>query len=307
MSEPVHDAPPARHDRDDAPPARRDRDDAPARASGWPAAFGLLLAIAGGVGFAVAYVLDANTQWLGGLLALGLAGLGFALAYWGRNLVSERTGVERYPLPAHDPEGRVELGDEIKRDLQVLTRRRLLSVLLLGGAGAVGLSTLFLVGSLGPRPRRQLFETPWAEGTRLITLEGRPVTRQMLEDGGGYIVAFPEGHPGSADGQVAVLRVPEDRLVRAPGREDWSPEGIIAYSRVCTHAGCALGQYQDEDFTLLCPCHQSTFEVLDGGRPSFGPAGRALPQLPLRIEGDGTLVAQSDFTEPIGPGFWNAP
>jgi ubiquinol-cytochrome c reductase iron-sulfur subunit len=285
---------------------RATREEQPPRASGWPAAVGLVLSAAGGVGFAVAYVLDASTKWLGGLLALGLGGLGFALASWGKNLVAERTGVERYPLPPEDPEGAVELGDELGRDLQVLTRRRFLTVLLVGAAAAVGAGALFLVGSLWPRPRRQLFETPWREGTRLVTSDGRPVTREMLADGG-YVVAFPEGDPGSADGQVAVLRVPEDRLVRLPGRETWSPEGIIAYSRVCTHAGCPLAQYQDEDYTLLCPCHQSSFDVLDGGRPTFGPAGRPLPQLPLRIEGDGVLVAQSDFTEPIGPGFWNAP
>jgi ubiquinol-cytochrome c reductase iron-sulfur subunit len=296
MSEPV---------RSERPAGRGPEGERP-RASGWPAAIGLLLAIFGGIGFAVAYVLDASTPWLGSLLALALIGLGFALAYWGRNLVAESTGSERYPLPADDPEGQLELGDEIRRDLQVLTRRRLLAVLLVGAAGAVGVGAAFLIGSLGPRPRRQLFETPWSAGTRLVTLEGRPVTRAMLEDGG-YLVAFPEGHVGSADGQVAVVRVPEDRLVRLPGRESWSPEGIIAYSRVCTHAGCALGQYQDEDFTLLCPCHQSTFDVLDGGRPTFGPAGRPLPQLPLSIEGDGTLVAQNGFSEPIGPGFWNAP
>ncbi|HSL94714.1 MAG TPA: Rieske (2Fe-2S) protein, partial [Thermoleophilia bacterium] len=281
-------------------------DAARSRASGWPAGLGLLVAAAAGVGLAGACVAGAGTPWLGAALGLALAGLGFALAYWGRDLVGGQSGSEPYPLPPADAEGRRELGDELGRTLEVFTRRRLLSLSLLGAAGAVAAGALVFVGSLGPRPRRQLFETAWTEGARLVTFDGRPVTREMLA-GGGYVIAFPEGHEGSADSQVAVLRVPEDRLVVATGRETWSPEGIIAYSRICTHAGCPVAQYQDEDFSLVCPCHQSRFDVLDGGRPTFGPAGRPLPQLPLRIEGDGTLVAQGDFAEPVGPGFWNAP
>jgi ubiquinol-cytochrome c reductase iron-sulfur subunit len=276
------------------------------RASGWPSGLGLLIAAGGGVGLAVAYVAGAGTPWLGASLGLALAGVGFALAYWGRDLVGAQSGSEPYPLPPDDSEGRRALGEELGRDLQVFTRRRLLSLSLLGAAGAVVAGALFFVGSLGPRPRRQLFETAWTEGARLVTFDGRPVSREMLAEGG-YVIAFPEGHEGSADSQVAVLRVPEERLVVAAGREDWSPEGIIAYSRICTHAGCPVAQYQDEDFSLVCPCHQSRFDVLDGGRPTFGPAGRPLPQLPLRLESDGTLVAQGDFAEPVGPGFWNAP
>ena len=91
-----------------------------------------------------------------------------------------------------------------------------------------------------------------------------------------------------------------------PGRETWSPEDFVAYSRVCTHAGCSVAQYADVDQLLLCPCHQSTFDVLNGAVVTSGPASRPLPQLPLAIDDEGVLYAQSDFTEPIGPGFWNA-
>ena len=79
----------------------------------------------------------------------------------------------------------------------------------------------------------------------------------------------------------------------------------MAYSKLCTHVGCPVGLYQADTHELLCPCHQSTFDVLDGARPSFGPATRSLPQLPLSIDRDGFLVAQADFDEPVGPGFWN--
>ena len=95
-------------------------------------------------------------------------------------------------------------------------------------------------------------------------------------------------------------------FVPQPGRESWSPENFVAYSRVCTHAGCPVAEYIDVDQMLVCPCHQSAFDVLHGAQVVGGPAARPLPQLPLAIDEDGFLYAQSDFTETVGPGFWNA-
>jgi ubiquinol-cytochrome c reductase iron-sulfur subunit len=90
------------------------------------------------------------------------------------------------------------------------------------------------------------------------------------------------------------------------GRETWSPQGFVAYSKICTHAGCPVGLYQAQLHELLCPCHQSNFDVLSGARPLFGPAAVALPQLPLRITPDGFLAATGDFSEPVGPYFWHS-
>ena len=92
-----------------------------------------------------------------------------------------------------------------------------------------------------------------------------------------------------------------------PGRagEDWTVDDLVAYSKLCTHVGCPVGLYQADAGLLLCPCHQSTFDVLDGARPIFGPAARSLPQLPLGIDDDGEIVARGDFSGPVGPGFWD--
>ena len=90
-----------------------------------------------------------------------------------------------------------------------------------------------------------------------------------------------------------------------PGRDDWTVADLIAYSKICTHAGCPVGLYQAQSGLLLCPCHQSTFEVADGAKPIFGPATRSLPQLPLGTDADGYLIATGDFSAPIGPGFWD--
>lgn len=269
----------------------------------WPSALALLATIAGGVGFAWSYVVDADNAWLGGFLALGLLGLGFALAYWGRDLAGDEEASGRYPIPHEDAEAQVALAADVQRDAEVVTRRGFLTKLLIGGAAVFGLSQLALVASLGPRPRSSFYEGAWRAGSRLVTFDGRPVTRDALA-GGGFLVAFPEGHTDSANSQVVLLRLPTDRFTPQPGRESWSPEGFVAYSRVCTHAGCAVAQYEDEAQVLLCPCHQSTFDVLNGARPIGGPAARALPQLPLAIDPAGDLVAQGDFTEPVGPKSW---
>jgi ubiquinol-cytochrome c reductase iron-sulfur subunit len=274
----------------------------------WPAGLALLVAVAGAAAFVVFFVVGNDAARIGGALALAFLGLGFALAYWGRDLSGDDVEVGTYPLPpepagstAEPADEAAALGDELARSAGVLTRRRFLTGALVSAGGVVSLSLLVLLGGLGPRSRG-LTSTAWRPGRRLVTPDGVPITSAALQDGG-VIVAFPEGHTTAADSQVALLHLPG--VAPLPGRETWSPDGFFAYSRVCTHAGCTVSQYEDEAHALLCPCHQSTFDLLDGCRPIDGPASRPLPQLPLAIDADGFLVAQRDFAEPIGPGFWN--
>lgn len=286
-------------------PADEPPQESEGRSTGWSPARGFLLAIAGAVGFVWAYAADASIYWLGGFLALGFIGLGFGLAYWGRNLVGDRLAADTYPIPREpDAEGRKELTEELRKDVKVITRRRFLAGLLVTAGGLFAASQVVIFGSLGPLPHRRLFQTSWKAGSRLVTFDGRPVTGEALS-AGGFIVAFPEGHVDAADSQVLLLRLSSDIFTPMAGRESWSPQGFVAYSRVCTHAGCPVAQYEDEAHVLVCPCHQSTFDVLHGARPIFGPAGRALPQLPLMIDAQGDLRAQSGFQEAVGPGFWD--
>jgi ubiquinol-cytochrome c reductase iron-sulfur subunit len=285
------------------PPVEASSEERAFRAPGWPATIALLIAIAGSVAFVYFYVVDASTQRLGGSLALAFLGLGVAVAYWGRDLTPDEAEVARYPLPPErDEDEIVGLGDELEADTNVITRRRFLTTLLLGALGVFGLSQVVLVASLGPKSRG-LFSTAWRAGARLVTFDGRPITSDALDGGGSFLVAFPEGYTDAADAQVILLRLPG--VAPLPGRESWSPQGFFAYSRVCTHAGCAVAQYEKLSQLMLCPCHQSRFDLTNGCKPAGGPAARALPQLPLAIDANGFLVAQSDFTEPIGPGFWN--
>ncbi len=275
------------------------------RIPSWPATIGLAALVVGAVGFAASFIMDLSTAWLGGFLATALLGLGLALGYWGRDLAGDEVISGPYPVPSEDEQGRAAFSDQLDEEAQVITRRRFLAQLLVFGGAVFALSQVVLLGALGPRPGNSLRTTSWRAGSRVVTFDGVPVTRDTLA-AGTFLVAFPEGHTGAADSQITLLRIAADPRFRIqPGRETWSPEGYVAYSRVCTHAGCPVAQYEDQAQVLVCPCHQSTFDLLDGAQPVAGPAGRPLPQLPLAVDGQGYLVAQSDFDVPIGPGFWD--
>ena len=138
----------------------------------------------------------------------------------------------------------------------------------------------------------------------MVGIDGKPVQASALPIDG-VLTVFPEGAVGDAMAQTLLIRVPPDLLRLPADRMAWAPDGYVAYSKVCTHAGCPVGLYRAIQHRLICPCHQSTFDVLDGAIPSFGPAARPLPQLPIQLQPDGTFVALGGFPEPVGPSFWN--
>ena len=285
-------------------------------------AVALVVAALSALGLAVVYASGGHVQGEGALLGLSLGSLGWALAAWGKHLLPPGPFVQqRHPLDETDPDpepvsrlvdertGEASTGPAATEDaegLEAMSRRPFLVKLLVGAAGALGIAALFPIRSLGPNPGRSLFRTNWRQGSRLVTEEGRVVRAGDL-DVGGVLTVFPEGHVGEADAQTLLIRATEDDLRTRPGRENWAPGGHVAYSKVCTHAGCPVGLYQVATQQLLCPCHQSLFDVLDGARPVFGPATRSLPQLALEIDDDGFLRAQGDYDEAIGPGFWERP
>ncbi|MGQ0519923.1 MAG: Rieske 2Fe-2S domain-containing protein [Actinomycetota bacterium] len=279
----------------------------------------LVVSAAGALGLAAVFAAGGQPQAEGVLLFVSLGSLGYALAAWGKHLLPPGPFVQqRHPLDEVDPApapvsrlvrpetGEPGPGPDAEPVAEVFGRRPFLTKLLLGAMGALGLAALFPIRSLGPDPGRSLFRTNWRKGSLVVTEEGRPVKVGDLEVGG-VLTVFPKGFVGSADSQTLLIRAVEDDLVTRPGREGWAPGGHVAYSKVCTHAGCPVGLYQVGTKELLCPCHQSLFDVVDGARPVFGPATRSLPQLALEVDGDGYLRAQGDYREAIGPAFWERP
>lgn len=253
---------------------------------------------------AVVYWTGGHPQWEGVLLAVALGGLGVGFVTTGHELLpGGDVEQEREPLG-----GEEEVQEAIEEDIEErgapIGRRKLLTRSLGLGAVALVAAFSFPIRSLGPGPGNKLTRTPWRRGSKVVDEAGRPVKADEVPLGA-LITVFPEGHGDAADAQAVLVRVGPEDLRPQEGREDWSPEGFLAFSKICTHAGCPVGLYQAATHQLLCPCHQSAFDVLKGAEPVFGPAARPLPQLPLEIGADGVLQATGDFSEPVGPTYWN--
>jgi ubiquinol-cytochrome c reductase iron-sulfur subunit len=267
-------------------------------------AIAFALSGAASVAFIVAYFYGANTQLEGLFLAVSLGALGLGFVAWAKALMPGAHYVEeREPLPS-SVEQRRAAADDFAESRGEIGRRRMLGRLLAGAAGLFGVAALFPIASLGPSPGRTLFRTAWTAGARVVTSSGLPIRLEDLGEGQ-LITVFPDGYTDSSDSQAVLIRVQPAELDLQAGREDWAPDGAVAYSKVCTHAGCPVGLYEQEENRLFCPCHQSIFDALRGAEPTAGPATRPLPQLPLDVDEDGFLIARGDFPEPVGPGFWN--
>ncbi|MHB1508943.1 MAG: QcrA and Rieske domain-containing protein [Acidimicrobiales bacterium] len=270
-----------------------------------------LLALVGFAGFGAAFWVNASNAWLGCTLGLGFLGLGLGMVAWGKYLMPRGPFSEsRHSMVPTKAEKARIISDFSSRGKVVVERRGLL-VKILGAAGAVfGVVAMFpLIRSLGPLPKHFSEATHWHKDTYLVNVNGERVHQDDVEYGG-VLTVFPEGDVGGALSQTTLVRqLPpkgEVNIVTAPGRETWSPLGYMAFSRVCTHAGCPVALYQELTHQLLCPCHQSLFDIGPGAaaQPVFGPAPRPLPQLPLYIDAQGYLRAQAPFNQPVGPSFW---
>jgi ubiquinol-cytochrome c reductase iron-sulfur subunit len=248
------------------------------------------------------YLTGGNPQMEGIGLAVALGGLGSAVVIWANALLDNRVEAEERHSLASSAEQRAVALQAL--DPEQISRRRFL-LRLLGGAGGLLAAALVLPAfSLGPQPGSDLFRTAWRRGMRVVDANNQPVQPSALPLDS-VTTVFPEGFVGRPDSQTLLIKVRPSDLDLPEGREGWAPEGCLAYSKVCTHAGCPVGLYRAREHQLLCPCHQSTFDVLRGAPPVFGPAARPLPQLPMQIDAEGNLVALGDFPEPIGPGFWD--
>lgn len=265
--------------------------------------------ILSGFALLVVYALGGQPQLEGLLWFYALAGLGVGIIT-GANmyLPSEETEEERHALISSEEMMEAARADFLRADAGadegLDKERRTLLQLLTGAFVAVGAAVVFPIRSLGPHPSEDLRQTDFAKGVRLVTVDGAPIKSGQLGVGE-LVTVFPEGHTRAADSPTLLIRYDEDKFIPAGGRADWVAEGMVAYSKICTHAACAVGLYQNVTGLLLCPCHQSTFDVNNACKPTFGPATRPLPQLPIAIDSEGFVVAQSDYPEPVGPGYWD--
>jgi ubiquinol-cytochrome c reductase iron-sulfur subunit len=274
----------------------------PTTAIGWA----FIASVAGSIALATTYALGGQPQIEGISLFVALGGVSAGLVLWARRLMPQGPVVQPRDFTFDQPEQReerAEAEESFAAGAEQIGRRHFLGRLLSAALGALGLTLFFPLRSCGVSPGSALYRTSWRRGRRAVTPDGVAVRADALVESS-VLTVFPEGHTDAADSQVLLIKTPVGTMRVLPGRESWTPDGIVAFSKICTHAGCPVGLYQAATKQLFCPCHQSVFSVPDAAKPTSGPATRALPQLPLSIDSDGYVVAQSDFLEPVGPEFW---
>jgi ubiquinol-cytochrome c reductase iron-sulfur subunit len=252
----------------------------------------------------VVYAMGGQPQAEGALLGVTLGGIAVGLVAFARATLPGGYFVEPRAIVPHGVAQRPGVAAAFEAGAEPIERRRTLVGAFVGALVLLGVAAVFPVRSLGMRPGRTLLHTQWRAGRRAVGEAGHPIRLDEL-DVNSVVTVFPEGHVDAADSQTLLIRLPDE--IVPPGPAAWTVGGVVAFSKICTHAGCPVGLYQAETFELFCPCHQSTFAVVDGARPTFGPATRPLPQLPINVDEDGFVIAVSDYTEPVGPGFWSRP
>ncbi len=281
--------------------------DAPARTP-WAALLAFLLATGCAVGFAVCYSLHLGTEALGLTLGGACFGLFAGLAIWSKTIDSQEPDYVEERAVGPTPKEQYQ-GFREALTTQPVRRAGLLWGTLGLAMSALGVAALFPFRSMLPQaagsPDTMFGKTPMRRGKRLVDESGLPVKPDDLDEGG-VMTVFPEGLDPrhNVDTTTVLVKVNPDDLELPADRATWEVEGVVAYSKICTHAGCPVGLYADTYHQLMCPCHFSIFDVLRAAEPVEGPAARALPQLPLTLDEEGYLMADGDFSDPVGPGWW---
>jgi ubiquinol-cytochrome c reductase iron-sulfur subunit len=256
-----------------------------------------------------------NSLWMGLGMALSMFGIGFGAVHWAKTLMPDNEVSEMRHQARSTDETRAQALDIVKLadGESGFSRRKLIRRSMYGALAFFPIPAIIIFGDLGPVVGDTLKHTMWKPGTRLTKdPTGIPIKASDVTIGSVFHV-IPEGlsemeeHKLEEKAKAAVLlvRVNPNDLNENPEKADWSYQGIVAYSKICTHVGCPVALYEQQTHHLLCPCHQSTFDLANHCEVIFGPASRPLPQLPIAVDAEGYLIAQSDFLEPVGPSFWD--
>lgn len=286
---------------------RFENDPKAARRAELKIAFCWTITLVASVGLAITYVEGGQAQAEGLLWAAAFIGLGVGFIMWARDLLPGNEVIASRGHHHVSSEGdRVAVAESLSRGIEPMARRPFLFKMLGAVGGVFGIVALFPLASLGPRPHKDLYHTKWGRGTRAVNEDGDPIRPTDIPPDG-ILTVFPEGNMDDALSPTLLINLgPAFSEFEIPtSRANWTIGSLVAFSKVCTHAACPASLYNVQSHQLICPCHQSTFDVLKDCKPVFGPAPRSLPQLPIATDDEGYVVSQSDYTQPVGPGFWN--
>ena len=258
--------------------------------------------------------------FMGLTFGLGVLSIGLGAIHWAKQLMSDVEVVEDRHQFSSEDQDRAELAETFNAGVaeSKFLSSGIMRRSLLGAMALFPIPLVVLLRDLGPSPSNgALTHTIWKAGTRLVTdVTYLPIKGDDVPVGG-LINAVPETlrdieeREGSLNARakavIVVVRIDERNIVAQQGgtpSAPWDYKGVLAYSKVCTHVGCPISLYEQRTHHLLCPCHQSTFDLADAGKVVFGPAARNMPQLPITTDAEGYLIARSDFQVPVGPSFW---
>ncbi|WP_214110599.1 cytochrome bc1 complex Rieske iron-sulfur subunit [Acrocarpospora catenulata] len=278
-----------------------------------------LITFLGGVAFIASYVIfqvgtvnstAASNLALGSSLTVALLSLASGIVIWVRRVMPKYNLIQERHLMASAPDTREYVADTFVAGANEsgFVKHKLLRRTLLLAAAPLGLAPLVLLKDLGPLPGTSLRHTVWKKGLRLVVEgTGAPIRAADFNSPGGILSVVPHGYEHDlnalAKATLILIKFRPDQL-KSGTNANWTYDGIVAYSKICTHVGCPAALYEQTTHHILCPCHQSTFDATDGARVIFGPAARPLPQLPIGVDSEGYLIAQADFDVPVGPSFW---
>ncbi|MFF1837913.1 Rieske 2Fe-2S domain-containing protein [Streptomyces sp. NPDC058231] len=309
-------------------PRIQDIDERAARRSERTVALMFVVSMLATVGFIASYVIfpvdkivyiwpfghvSALNFSLGLTLGVALFTIGAGAVHWARTLMSDvEVADDRHAIEA-EPEVKAKVLADFAAGAEesAFGRRKLIRNTMFGALALVPLAGVVLLRDLGPLPEKKLRQTLWAKGKQLINMNTMEPLRPEDIAVGSLTFAMPEGLEEDAHDfqtQIAkaalmIIRIQPENIKDKRERE-WAHEGIVAFSKICTHVGCPISLYEQQTHHVLCPCHQSTFDLSDGARVIFGPAGHSLPQLRIGVNAEGNLEALGDFEEPVGPAFW---
>jgi ubiquinol-cytochrome c reductase iron-sulfur subunit len=264
--------------------------------------------------------ISASNFALGLTLGVALFSMGAGAIYWARTLMTDVELPQERHLLESAPADKAAAAAEFQQGLEdsAWKQRPLIRRTLIGAMAVLPLPALWILRDLGPLPGTTQRQTAWTAGELIIndnsiSLDGTQGSGIKPEDlqVGTLVSASPAAVLTAGDNAVDMMTMSAILLVRMNPADiksqqeiDWGYEGIVAFSKICTHVGCPVQLYEQQTHHMLCPCHQSTFDLSDNGRVVFGPAARSLPQLPITVNADGYLVAKAGFDQPVGPSFW---
>jgi ubiquinol-cytochrome c reductase iron-sulfur subunit len=260
-------------------------------------------------------VVGANNFLIGVLFGTGAFLIGMGAIHWAKKLMPDVEVVEQRHVLRSDPADRAAFAENFREGAAAsgFGQRRIIRRSLLGALAVFPLPLVVFLRDLGPLPGTRLRETIWEKGVGILTDATYRKIRPEDIPVGGLVNAVPANllEREEADGNlnergkasIILVRMDPADIVSQQG-DGWDYQGILAFSKICTHVGCPISLYQQRTHHLLCPCHQSTFDLADSGNVIFGPAARRMPQLPITVDAQGYLVAAEGFQEPVGPSFW---